>query len=164
MMRPISLELTLFRDHSQAEMVRSQRIMLMFLEAMVYANVLHLEDPERSYPALYESGVVYEEELHGYEEWQDIPTTLAKGVGDCEDLATYRCAELRAHAGIDAHPFLRWREVQEDGERSLRYHALVLWPDGRVEDPSRVLGMGGRPVTKKPIFVDPNYEFVRRAG
>lgn len=155
MMRPISLELWLFKDHTRKERVRSQNSMLWILEAIVQVNILFLKEYPHT-PALYDAPVRYEEEKHGIEEWQDIPTTLEKGVADCEDLATWRAAELRM-MNVDAHPFLRWREVGDD----LRYHALVWLPGGKIEDPSRAMGMGlsaGAALPRKPIFVAPNYE------
>lgn len=89
-------------------------------------------------PLLYESGVRYQEEPPGAEDWQDIPTCLAFGYGDCEDLACWRAAEYRERFGIAANPCFTC-EVQADGARL--YHIMVELPDGRIECPSRVLGM-----------------------
>ena len=45
----------------------------------------------------------------------------------------------RVAGGIKAKPFAKWRR----GPRgNYHYHALCLLPDGRLEDPSLVLGMG----------------------
>lgn len=41
--------------------------------------------------------------------------------------------------GITAMPFAKWRRGPEG---QYHYHALVLTPEGRLEDPSLVLGMG----------------------
>jgi len=41
--------------------------------------------------------------------------------------------------GIAAKPFAKWRRGPQG---NYHYHALVLMPDGRLEDPSLVLGMG----------------------
>lgn len=58
-------------------------------------------------------------------------------VHNCEDLATWRAAELQRQ-GIDAVAF--WKEqILEDGQTL--YHILVRWPNGTIEDPSRLLGM-----------------------
>ena len=84
-------------------------------------------------PPLYHAGVRYQREPRGRERWQLAPQTYADGVGDCEDLATWRAAELRL-AGVDARPV-----VYRAGRRQL--HVVVATPDG-YEDPSRVLGMG----------------------
>src|SRR3990172_1686876 len=45
----------------------------------------------------------------------------------------------RVPGGIKAKPFAKWRR-KPDG--TYGYHALVLLPDGRLEDPSLTLGMG----------------------
>lgn len=58
-------------------------------------------------------------------------------VSNCEDLACWRAAELQAQ-GIAAHPVFVWRKMQNG---SHLYHIVVRWPDGRLEDPSRRLGM-----------------------
>lgn len=86
-------------------------------------------------PPLYHAGVIYQREPRGRERWQLAPQTYEAGVGDCEDLATWRAAELRL-AGVDARPY-----VYRSGPRQL--HVVVATPDG-IEDPSRVLGMGRR--------------------
>ena len=144
MMQPIVFYTQMFEDNSKKCMERSKKKLLVLFEGLVSCNLIHLHDfPDT--PKLYDSGVVYQPEFDT-EEWQDIPTTLERGFGDCEDLAAYRCAELRFE-GIPAKPWIRWRNVGG----SWRFHALVAWPDyrdsngrlvkGRVEDPSRRLGM-----------------------
>lgn len=94
-------------------------------------------------PWLYESGVRYVPE-DGTEEWPDIPSVLAAGEGDCEDLVMYRVAELRMRKHVKCRPFIRWRQNGKTGYRL--YHCLVAIkrPDGRViiECPSKRLGMG----------------------
>jgi hypothetical protein len=42
-------------------------------------------------------------------------------------------------SGIPAKPFAKWRRGPQG---QYHYHALVFLPDGRLEDPSLVLGMG----------------------
>ena len=73
------------------------------------------------------------------EHFRDIPQILANGGGDCDNVASWRAAELR-ELGIDAKPYITWRR-REDGGTT--YHVIVLWPDGSSEDPSLLLGMGG---------------------
>jgi hypothetical protein len=94
-------------------------------------------------PLLYDSGVRYVPE-DGTEEWPDIPTVLAAGVGDCEDLVMYRVAELRVRYHVRCRPFIRWRQ-NPNGHRL--YHCLVAIRRAngsqRIEDPSRRLGMNG---------------------
>jgi hypothetical protein len=106
------------------------------LEALTAVNVAWLREHTNA-PALYESGVRYEEEPPGRDDWQDIPETLSLRVGDCEDLACWRLAELRVRSFEDARPFVK-RAVY--GPRTV-YHVAVRRSDSRIEDPSRVLGM-----------------------
>lgn len=90
----------------------------------------------------------------GGERFRDIGRIIENGGGDCDNLATWRVAELRQQ-GIQARPFMTHRQRLDGGTT---YHALVLWPPinelGRVgnmapdhlwtsEDPSLLLGMGG---------------------
>lgn len=96
-------------------------------------------------PLLYKSGVRYKAEARGAggrrrEEWLTALQTMGRGVGDCEDLAAWRIAELRLR-GIDAEPLVVPTGRNKAGQR--RYHALVELPDGSTDDPSRRLGMKG---------------------
>ena len=183
------------------DQVWSQERMLHLMEALVRVNQTHLQDfntfKQRGlvadvYPSVYRSGLHYETEK-GTEIWPDIPSllegTMGEGKypgawGDCEDLASYRCAELRelpfhyerpssvakgqkeeadprypqepsaldaqtqnkswpgwksVKGGIAAKPFAKWRRGPQG---QYHYHAIVRLPDGRLEDPSLVLGMG----------------------
>lgn len=85
----------------------------------------------RGLPALYRSGIVYRREPRGVEVWQTAAVTAERGIGDCEDLAIYRAAELQ-RAGIAA-----WPVVVRTRTRG-QLHAVVRWPDGTIEDPSRI--------------------------
>ncbi len=100
-------------------------------------------------------------------------------VHNCEDLSCYRVAELRdlefylqgkgkdgkpmvadpnfvksyagsgwkkVKGGMKARPFAKWRKGPSG---AFHYHALVLLPDGRIEDPSLILGMG-----KEAVFAE----------
>lgn len=101
------------------------------LAAHVDACVRDLQrSPQRP---LYAAGVRYDRNDPG-ERWQTPSETAARGAGDCEDLASWRCAELRL--GGES---CRVRVVRT-GPRVL--HAVVERQDGRIEDPSRRLGMG----------------------
>lgn len=67
----------------------------------------------------------------------DLPgTILARGHGDCDDLAPWHAGSLRA-AGID--PGAR-AVVKKSGPQ--RWHAVVRRSDGSIEDPSLHAGMG----------------------
>jgi len=88
-------------------------------------------------PRLYVSGVRYQREPDGLERWQSIPELLASKRGDCEDLACALAAERRFYDRIPARAVARGRH---QGDHVL-YHVVVQYPDGRLEDPSRRLGM-----------------------
>jgi hypothetical protein len=90
----------------------------------------------KKFKPLYKSGVRYvrEERMAGEpERWLNIEELHAKRKGDCEEITAARVAELRA-LGIDAQPY-----VKRTGPK--KFHALVLMPSGKFEDPSRKLGM-----------------------
>jgi len=108
------------------------------LEALTAVNMAWLREHDGA-PWLYRSGVRYEEEPPGRDEWQDIPETIARREGDCEDLACWRLAELRVREGEHATPFVKHAVL---GPRTI-YHVAVRRADGRLEDPSRILGMSG---------------------
>lgn len=97
-------------------------------------------------PLLYESGVRYKEEIPGEEDWQDIPTSLQNRIADCEDLAAWRAAEVNVRYGIPAYPIFSHRTLPNG---DIIYHIRVkypksrMFPNGHIEDPSRVLGMTG---------------------
>ena len=133
-MIPFVFQLDLFRDADRAYSHRSLDILLRALTAI---DIEYLQLYPQT-PMLYESGVRYQVEAPGKEEWQDIPTTLEKGVLDCEDAACWRAAEVNVRYGIKAYPFFI-SNMRPDG--SLLYHIKVRYPNGREEDPSRVLGM-----------------------
>lgn len=109
------------------------------LEGLVGLGVVELSQPTvdgQGWPTLYTSGVQYQREGAGSERWLTPSQVIAAGVGDCEDLAAYRTSELRV-TGED--PDARARVIRS-GPRT--WHAIVERGDGRLEDPSRVLGMG----------------------
>lgn len=92
-------------------------------------------EPGLTFPPLYRAGVRYQREV-GTERWLTPLQTLASGRGDCEDLASWRAAELRV-SGED--PDARARVIRS-GPRT--WHAVVERGNGQLEDPSRELGMG----------------------
>lgn len=115
----------------------SNRTLQTYLNALMLIDMDYLrEHPET--PRLYDAGVRYELEPPNREDWQDVPTNLRRGTADCEDLAAHRAAELRVFDGIAAFPTFNWR-VRSEG--AYLYHIQTGYPDGRVEDPSRRLGM-----------------------
>lgn len=90
-----------------------------------------------AFPALYRSGIRYEREPIGQENWLSARDLLRKKRGDCEDLAAYRVAELRT-SGEDPRAQAVVRTV-----RPGLMHVVVQRGDGGIEDPSRRLGMTG---------------------
>lgn len=91
----------------------------------------------RQLPPLYSSGVRYERETRladgtPREQWLTAPVVLLRQAGDCEDLASWRAAELRLQ-GIPA--------MAVPKRSSVGWHIVVQYPDGTIEDPSRKLGM-----------------------
>ncbi len=132
-------------------------VMRYLLEALTMANVAYLLECRArgvDVPLLYQSGVRYLAEPDGRDEWQDIPDTLARSTGDCEDLACWRVAELRvcfnqrrARRGITV---THYADPKSGADVTL-YHILVLHEDGTVEDPSRILGMGREHLEPRPV-------------
>lgn len=83
------------------------------------------------------SGVRYKQEPHGFEMWDNCAVVLTRGWGDCEDLAAWRAAELRLQGDRGAHVAVRPSRSGIPGH----YHAVVRTGSGKLEDPSRWLGM-----------------------
>ena len=112
------------------------------LEALTAANVAYLLIHPHT-PNLYESGVRYEEEPPGRDEWQDIPDTIARRTGDCEDLACWRVAELRVRRGEKRamHGVTVSEIPGADGKPVTTFHIRVVHDNRSIEDPSRILGM-----------------------
>ena len=121
--------------------------LLIMLEGLVAMNRWLLTQKARAEGVgavssnLYQRGIRYQREARDpktgtrLEQWRTYPELIEFGVGDCEDLAAARVAELR-NKGINARPWL---------ERHGRmWHVVVRLPDGRIEDPSKRLGMHGR--------------------
>ncbi len=110
-------------------------VLAAMLQALVLADAEYLR-AHPSTPPLYKSGVKYLREQPGTDNWQDIPRTLELKTGDCEDLASWRTAELNA-AGEAAHVEL----IHFVEEGVTLFHVVVRRADGTKEDPSNLLGM-----------------------
>ena len=115
---------------------RGQADLVPALAALVELNVVFI----RMYrcPLLYSSGVRYQREgkkADGsyFERWLTAPEVIRYGHGDCEDLASYRAAELRI-AGDS-------RAIAIPVPSSIGWHIVTRHGDGTIEDPSRKLGM-----------------------
>ena len=118
-------------------------------------------------PPLYASGVRYKEDPPGQENWKDIPAVLKDGHGDCDRLVAWRVAELRVAGHATAEPVIKWKQVPKDvmvklghpphmvpedgismvhvcvGLPGWRQYAHLYEGNPRIEDPSKLLGMGG---------------------
>jgi len=113
-----------------------------WINALVATNVAYLEMYPNT-PGLYQSGVFYQEEEIGLEDFFDIPTVLLQGYADCEDLAAWRCAEYLS-VGEWAYPVVSWEAIEHDnGVIDILFHVRVQSRFG-LEDPSEILGMGQR--------------------
>lgn len=116
-----------------------QRDIDIALAATVVVNLHQMA--QRALPPLYASGVRYQRERclvasvpETCERFLTAEQLLRERVGDCDDLAAYRCAEL-IHTGEDR----RARAIAV--KPGSGYHAIVLRGDGSIDDPSVILGM-----------------------
>lgn len=100
------------------------------------ANAQYLIDNPDT-PLVYSGIVRYQEERPGREEFFDIPRVIRQGYADCEDLASWRAAELVVRYGVPAQPFATY-QLLPNGD--IMFHVQVRTRD-RIEDPSVVLGM-----------------------
>lgn len=142
------------------------RILAKVIKPMLDAAVIGDQLFLRLYniPPLYSTKVRYQEEPPTFvtfpdgrtvrvEEFGGVSVVLKRGWGDCDDLAPWRCAELR-NKGENATLRVQWKR-QPSGRKL--YHILVRRPAGVkdfdprfmvkapngtiIEDPSRALGM-----------------------
>ncbi len=113
----------------------SRQTLTAALEGLTALDAVFLQ--RGNFPRLYKSGVRYQREPPGIENWLTVPEVLRVGLGDCEDLACWLCAERRVRDRVAC------RVVAKRTGRK-KFHALVQYADGSYEDPSRVLGMGRR--------------------
>lgn len=127
------------RGYHNRELNRFYPVILC-LETLCQINVWHQQ--QQKMEPLYLSGVRYQAEPPGEEEWLDTVTLRKKKRGDCEDIACDRIGELRHQMKIAAVPAIKWKNFNVGNKIITLVHVLVLWPDGRIEDPSKVLGMG----------------------
>ena len=156
----------------------SERTLACLLWALVFANESFLMHGKA--PALYRSGVRWQREEptgrsaceggEGQELFLGARQVMKQGHADCEDLASWRVAEVRLgkvspfravgprqptppitacpvpYAARPVGPAVIpgfYSRVINERPRVVLYHIVVIWPDGYVEDPSRHCGMGG---------------------
>jgi hypothetical protein len=94
-------------------------------------------------PRLYSGAVTYKTQPH--RNWRNVHDIAIEGWADCEGLAAYRSAELRV-TGEDPQARVAIYETAPQ-----MYHAVVARGDDTIEDPSRLLGMKGRPVMPRTM-------------
>lgn len=119
------------------ELIGTDRVLEGAITGLALASVAQMQDPELcgSIPDLYSKRIKYMREPAGRERWQTAYETAKRGGGDCEDLAAYLLAELIARKGeLGA----RIRVIKINA--GLR-HIVVQRANGRIEDPSKLLGM-----------------------
>lgn len=88
--------------------------------------------------ALVERGIRWKPEPPGQEHFDHAALVFQRRHGDCDDLAPWHAASLRA-TGQD--PGAR-AVVKKSGPK--RWHAVVRRSNGAIEDPSKAAGMGQR--------------------
>lgn len=117
------------------ELPEAEPVYLLLLDALVAINVW----ARRTwvFPSIYDGLIRYEAEPDGLELWASTPALFARRFGDCEDLAADRVSQLQL-AGVPAATALSLEERSVTGDR---WHVLVQHPNGRIEDPSKALGM-----------------------
>lgn len=156
MYRPTFAVDSIGRDDSQSLDLAKEHMQAL-LDCLTAIDRAYIK--RRKYPDVMSGSVRYHEDepapgsICGDDDWADIEIVMRRGIGDCDDLACIRAAQLQA-SGINARaiPLLR----RAPGEHN--YHIVVLWPPGLrsypktvyrdpsgsgllLEDPSRWLGM-----------------------
>lgn len=116
------------------------------LQGVVTANRLLIR--RGLVPPLYRANVLYKREPKGVESFVDASIVNARGHGDCAHLAAWRVAELQeALRNAIASGQVRGRVRQWPDLRlymrpkQKTVHVQIRHADGRIEDPSRFLGM-----------------------
>lgn len=96
----------------------------------------YLDAYPSQFPPLYRAGIVYGDQLPeagsacGDDDWRDVGVLYRLKIGDCEELASARVAELR-RAGVRAWPMVVLEKGMTKKRRSRHlYHVMVRWPAG----------------------------------
>lgn len=137
---------------SEKDRLVSERILLFLLEALASVNLVWRKAYPNT-PSVYTRGAVRYEREEGTEEWLTTPVLFARGIGDCEDLAMERVAELR-EKGIRSRAWLVWTKLPNG---AYTYHALT-WresvdrelPPGKPPSSSELTARGDRVLLAVP--------------
>ena len=105
-------------------------------------------------PLLYKSGVQWRRDVcrapnveGACERFLSPLQILAEGkIADCDDLAPWRAAEYILGRGIKRDKQAR----AESRPSNIGYHAIVVRGNGKLEDPSKRLGMGKKKPRRPP--------------
>lgn len=130
---------------SRLGLERYLRVLTSALETLAAAGAAELARyPE--IPMLYESGCRYRREDRDrsgarLEDWRSPLAVCEAGAGDCEDLAAYRVAELRERLGEPGAHFDVLSQEPREGRNHWLFHIRLRRANGRLEDPSKHLGM-----------------------
>jgi hypothetical protein len=120
-------------DAVVANLPRSIEVYELALEGLTRVNEWIYRKSKVKLPSIYAGGVRYQREVG--EVWRHVADVLHEGWGDCEDLACALAGWLRANGDRRARVV-----VKRTGPKMT--HALVRHGNGKIEDPSRKLGMG----------------------
>lgn len=139
-----------------AALERSLRGLVILIDAFVEISVDWLSDYANNVPRFYAAGLRYIPERYPKrgervlpsswvgEIWQDYAVTLKRHGGDCEDLVIGRLADLQFFDDIPVTPNVSGVYHRDNrGQWKHTVHIRVRYPSGRLEDPSRILGMKG---------------------
>jgi len=121
------------------------RGLLLQLIAINRVLIRQAEKAGKPFPSLITSDVRWKAEpwKGKVEEFADIKRIFERGWGDCDDFIGAYCAQRIERALKQGRrerwtPKVYWRKQPHGG---YLYHAQIRCPDGRVIDPSRLLGM-----------------------
>lgn len=134
-MESVTFETDAFRNPDAAPEVLSYYLMCLYGINKVIQKI------NPNLPRIYQSGIRYKAEARGLEKWIDAERVIAQGNGDCEDLATWRAAELTVRDNLLSIPIFRMHIIPTPKGPARLYHIMVKRSDGVYEDPSYILGM-----------------------
>ncbi len=113
-------------------------------------DLLYLHEYPAQFPPLYEAGIVYGDDRPavgsscGDDDWRDIAVLYRVGVGDCEELAAARLAQLWAEGKDYVTCVVLLNETRGQVRRPEHlFHIMLRWPSGLPSYPSTVRRRSG---------------------